>query len=101
MSSAKFHFMRLPERMLEANRAPTAIDEFYAKAIMDKLISDKDQKLLERFVEHGGLSDDELSRLEVKLNVPRDLVKHDLSERAAKEEHVRKYKALVERQQLE
>ena len=59
MAKRVFHFMRLPERILEANRAPTLIDDFYPKAIMDAIIDNKDYRLLDRFVEQGGLPNDE------------------------------------------
>ena len=67
--------MRLPERILEHNRASTKVDEFYPKKLMDELIAHEALALLETFVEgNNSLSDERYAKLERHLWVKKELV---------------------------
>ena len=89
--------MRLPQRILLENRAPTAIDEFYPKRRLDHLLAST--ALLDTYVDKGNsLPDALLTALENDLHAPREVILYSLAQQAAKDEHARKYKALVDRQ---
>ena len=95
-AAGKFHFMTLNQRILPQNRAPTQVDEFYPKRMMDILVGKS--KVLEVYIEGGGkLDDGRLDKLAILLNVTKPTILYDLAERAAKAEHLRKYRQLVDR----
>ena len=72
-SQTGFHFMRLPQRILLENRAPTAIDEFYPKRRLDHLLAST--SLLDTYVDKGNsLPDALLTALENDLHASREVI---------------------------
>ena len=95
---AKKSYLRLHERILDENRRPTGVDEYYPKDLMDKLVENDKLKLMEKYCESPDLPDGLLEKLAEYLFVEMRTLKYDLAERAAKAENVKKYKTLVDRQ---
>ena len=81
-SQTGFHFMRLPQRILPENRAPTAIDEFYPKRQLDHLLAST--ALLDTYVESStratnSLPDALLTALENDLHASREVILYSLA----------------------
>jgi len=97
-SARKFHYYDLTQRILPENRAPTAVDEFYPKLMMNALVANPEIKLLDKYTDGGNsLSEERIVKIENVLFVEKDIILYDLAERAAKVGHDRAYKALLDR----
>ena len=93
--------MRLSERILDANKAPTAVDEFYPKRMIDELL-DKGLDLLTKHTDNDGKLPSDLGSELCKFLMVSELdLNYDIAERAAKAQHVAEYKAISKQQKEE